>query len=100
MIVAQLALVAAIRRDGQVDPVADPRAARGVRGVGGLSVGVAGRRARRLQHRHLEADERAAGASIYFIGYRLAMWSPVPVALVMADHVVWRVIYTTMAAMC
>ncbi|MBX3156593.1 MAG: MFS transporter [Deltaproteobacteria bacterium] len=43
--------------------------------------------------------ERAAGSSMSVIGYRTAMLITGTLALVMADHLPWRVIYATMAVL-
>jgi PAT family beta-lactamase induction signal transducer AmpG len=45
----------------------------------------------------LAAHERAAGASVNVIGYRIAMVASSSLALVLADHVGWPVIWLTMA---
>jgi MFS transporter, PAT family, beta-lactamase induction signal transducer AmpG len=47
----------------------------------------------------LAPDERAAGSATYVMGYRTAMLMSGSLALVLADHFVWRVVYLTMAAM-
>jgi len=46
----------------------------------------------------LAPHERAAGASVNIIGYRVATVASSSIAFVMADHVVWPVIWLTMAA--
>ena len=46
----------------------------------------------------LAPHERAAGAASYVLGYRAAMLATGTLALVMADHTTWRIIYLTMAA--
>lgn len=45
----------------------------------------------------LAPHERAAGASVNIIGYRVATVASSSIAFVMADHVVWPVIWLTMA---
>jgi MFS transporter, PAT family, beta-lactamase induction signal transducer AmpG len=45
----------------------------------------------------LAPHERAAGASVNVIGYRVATVASSSLALVMADHVAWPVIWLTMA---
>ncbi len=47
----------------------------------------------------LAPHERAAGSAVYVLGYRVAMFVTSSVALVMADHLPWRVVYFTMAAL-
>ena len=47
----------------------------------------------------LQPDERAAGAAIYVIGYRVAMMLVGTVALSLADWVPWSVIYAVTGAM-
>jgi len=46
----------------------------------------------------LAPDERAAGASVNIIGYRVATVASSSLAFVMADHVSWSAIWLTMAA--
>jgi PAT family beta-lactamase induction signal transducer AmpG len=46
----------------------------------------------------LAPHERAAGASINVVGYRIAMYVSSSLAFVMADHVAWPAIWLTMAA--
>jgi PAT family beta-lactamase induction signal transducer AmpG len=47
----------------------------------------------------LAPEERAAGASLYIIGYRTALVVSSGLALVMADHMSWSIIYAAMAAL-
>jgi MFS transporter, PAT family, beta-lactamase induction signal transducer AmpG len=47
----------------------------------------------------LRPEERAAGSATYVIGYRTAMLVSGSLALIMADHLVWRVVYIIMAAL-
>ncbi len=47
----------------------------------------------------LAPHERAAGSAVYVLGYRVAMFATGSVALVMADHLPWRTVYLTMAAL-
>jgi PAT family beta-lactamase induction signal transducer AmpG len=47
----------------------------------------------------LAPHERAAGASVNVVGYRIAMYASSSLAFVMADHVVWPAIWLTMAAL-
>lgn len=95
----QLALVVAIAALGWVDPLASPGA------LAGLAVVVAVLSA--SQDVVLDAyatdvlapHERAAGSALYVLGYKLAMLVTGTAALVMADHLPWRVIYGAMAAL-
>jgi PAT family beta-lactamase induction signal transducer AmpG len=45
----------------------------------------------------LRPEERAAGSAAYILGYRAGMVLGGAVALVLADHVSWRVVYLIMA---
>ncbi len=45
----------------------------------------------------LTREERAAGTATYIFGYRLAMVLSGGLALVLADHVSWRVVYAILA---
>lgn len=47
----------------------------------------------------LTPEQRAAGAAIYVVGYRVAMLVTGTLALFLADYVPWRVIYTLIALM-
>lgn len=46
----------------------------------------------------LAPEQRAAGSATYVMGYRVAMLLAGSLALVLADHVVWRAVYCVMAA--
>ncbi|MBI5013935.1 MAG: AmpG family muropeptide MFS transporter [Deltaproteobacteria bacterium] len=46
----------------------------------------------------LEPAELGPGASAYILGYRVAMLTSGAVALILADHLSWRVVYLLMAA--
>jgi PAT family beta-lactamase induction signal transducer AmpG len=46
----------------------------------------------------LDKDEIAPGASVYILGYRIAMLVSGGVALILADHMSWRMVYMVMAA--
>jgi PAT family beta-lactamase induction signal transducer AmpG len=46
----------------------------------------------------LEKDEIAPGASVYILGYRVATLVSGGVALILADHMSWRMVYLVMAA--
>lgn len=47
----------------------------------------------------LAPHERAAGSAAYVLGYRLAMLVSFTLALVMADHLPWQVVYATMGGL-
>jgi PAT family beta-lactamase induction signal transducer AmpG len=47
----------------------------------------------------LEPPQRAAGSASYILGYRTAMLVSGSLTLVMADHLVWNVVYAIMAAL-
>jgi PAT family beta-lactamase induction signal transducer AmpG len=47
----------------------------------------------------LEPEERAAGSAVYVMGYRTAMLIAGSLALVLADHMPWRIVYLIMAAL-
>ena len=47
----------------------------------------------------LAPEERAAGSATYVMGYRVAMLIAGSLALVLADHLAWRVVYAIMAAL-
>ena len=47
----------------------------------------------------LSPPERAAGSASYILGYRTAMLVSGSLTLVMADHLVWNVVYAIMAAL-
>jgi len=99
VLVTQLGLVASIAAMGMVDPETQPFA------LAALAIAVAVFSA--SQDVVLDAyatdllapHERASGSSIYVIGYRVAMMLTGTIALIMADHVSWRLIYTTMAVL-
>jgi PAT family beta-lactamase induction signal transducer AmpG len=46
----------------------------------------------------LEKDEIAPGASVYILGYRIATLVSGGIALILADHMSWRMVYLVMAA--
>lgn len=99
LVALQLALVAAIATMGAIDPRAHPLELAGFAvAVGFLSasldVVIDAYRADVLA-----PHERAAGSAMYVLGYRFALLMTGTVALVMADHLPWRLIYATMAAL-
>ncbi len=95
----QVALVAAIVAMGLVDPVADP----GLLAV--LAVVVAALSASQdvvldaYTSDLLTAEERAAGAAVFVIGYRVAMLVTGTLALFLADFLPWPVIYGLVASL-
>lgn len=99
MLVLQLGLGAAIAAMGTVDPVARPEA------IAGLALAVAVLSASQdividaYNADLLAPEERAAGASINIMGYRVGMMLTGGLALVMADHVSWTIVYGAMAAL-
>ncbi len=46
----------------------------------------------------LAPNEMGAGAAVYTLGYRIAMWVTLSVALFLAEYVGWRTVYLLMAA--
>ncbi len=46
----------------------------------------------------LEEKEYGAGSALYIMGYRIAMLVSGGLALIMADHYSWKIVYTFMAA--
>ena len=47
----------------------------------------------------LDPEQRAAGSATYVMGYRTAMLASGAMALVMADHLLWQVVYLIMAGL-
>jgi len=47
----------------------------------------------------LAPPERAAGSAMYVLGYRVAVLVTGTVALIMGDHLPWRLVYAAMAAL-
>lgn len=95
----QLALAVAILAMGTVDPLRQPVA------LATLAVIVAFLSASQdvvidaYKADVLAPAERAAGSAAYVLGYRTALLVTGTLALVLADHVPWRVIYGGMAAL-
>ncbi len=98
LLATQLALAAAIVTMGQLDPVATPE----LLFVMATVVAVLGASQDIVIDAYkvdvLPAEERAAGASVYLIGYRIALVVAGTLAFVMADHLPWSVIYALLAA--
>ncbi len=99
MIALQVGLVGTIGAMGCVDPVTDPEL------LVVFAVGVAFLSASQdvvldaYNADLLAPVERAAGAAVYVLGYRVAMVVTGTVALLLASHVSWRLIYGGMAAL-
>jgi PAT family beta-lactamase induction signal transducer AmpG len=95
----QLALIVAIGAMGMVDPIADPEL------LFGMAIVVAFLSASQdvvldaYNADLLAPHQRAAGSAVYVLGYRVGMLVTGTIALIMADHLPWRVIYATMAAL-
>ncbi len=95
----QLALALAIATMGAVDPIAEPLA------LATLAVVVAFLSASQdviidaYKADVLSPPERAAGSAAYVLGYRVALLVTGTLALVLSDHLPWRVIYGGMAAL-
>lgn len=94
----QIGLVAAIAAMSLLDPGRDPAA------VVAVAIAIAVLSASQdvvldaYMTDVLAPHERAAGASVNVIGYRIAMYASSSLAFVMADHVAWPAIWLTMAA--
>ncbi len=99
MLVLQLALVVAIALMGLVDPVAQP----GWLVALAIAVAVLGASQDIVIDAYkadiLAPEERAAGVSLYVIGYRIALVFTGTLALVLADHLPWSAIYALLAAL-
>lgn len=95
----QLALAVAIFTMGAVDPLSQPVA------LATVAVVVAFLSASQdvvidaYKADVLAPPERAAGSAAYVLGYRTALLVTGTLALVLSDHVPWRVIYGGMAAL-
>jgi len=98
LLALQLGLVAAIATLALLDPVAQPAA------FASLAVTIALLSASQdvvidaYTADALADHERAAGVASYVVGYRSAMVATGALALVMADHTTWQLVYLTMAA--
>jgi len=95
----QLGLLVSIATMGMIDPAADPEL------MAAMAVIVAFLSASQdvvldaYNADLLRPEERAAGSGVYVFGYRTAMVVSSTVALVLADHVPWRIVYLAMAAL-
>ena len=97
LLVLQIALAAAIVTMGQLDPVRTPE----LMFVLAIAVAVLGA-SQDIVIDAYKADvlapaERTAGASVYLIGYRIALVATGTLAFVLADHLRWSVIYSLLA---
>src|SRR5215468_8646109 len=94
----QLGLVAAIAAMSVLDPGRDPAAVT----VVAIAIAVLSASQDIVLDAYmtdvLAPHERAAGASVNVVGYRIATVASSSLAFVMADHVVWPAIWLTMAA--
>jgi len=99
MITTQLALIAAIAAMGTIDPTETPGA------LAVIAVVVAFLSASQdvvldaYNADLLAPEERAAGSGVYVMGYRVAMLISGSLALILADHLAWRIVYAIMAAL-
>jgi PAT family beta-lactamase induction signal transducer AmpG len=99
MLALQLALVGAIAAMGAVDPVAHPAR------IAAWAVAVALLSASQdvvldaYSADVLASDQRAAGSAVYVMGYRIALVVTGTLALVLGDHLPWRVVYAALAAL-
>jgi PAT family beta-lactamase induction signal transducer AmpG len=97
MLAAQLCLVVAIAAMGAADPGTQSWT------MAGLALVVAFLSATQdvvldaYSTDLLSEQQRAAGSAVYVLGYRAAMLTTGTLALVLADHVSWRVVYEAMA---
>lgn len=95
----QLALAVAIAWMGCVDPAAEPAR------LATLAIVVAFLSASQdvvidaYKADVLSPSERAAGSAAYVLGYRTALLVTGTLALVLSDHVAWRAIYGSLAAL-
>jgi PAT family beta-lactamase induction signal transducer AmpG len=99
VLASQVALVVAIATMGFVDPVSQP----GLLAIIAVIVAVLSASQDVVLDAYnadlLSAEQRAAGAAIYVVGYRVAMLVTGTLALFLADFVPWRVIYATVASL-
>jgi PAT family beta-lactamase induction signal transducer AmpG len=99
VLACQLGLLVSIAAMGMIDPAQDPE----VMAVAAVIVAALSASQDVVLDAYnadlLRPEERAAGSGIYVFGYRTAMVVSSTVALVLADHVPWRVVYLAMAAL-
>jgi PAT family beta-lactamase induction signal transducer AmpG len=98
ILVFQLGLVFAIAAMGLLDPIASPESL----AIAAVVVAVLSASQDIVIDAYnadlLAPEERAAGSAVYVMGYRVAMLVAGTLALILADHRVWRAIYAIMAA--
>ena len=99
MFVLQLALAAAIAVMGTVDPIAHLSTLAIVAVVVAFLSASLDIVLDAYNADILAPHERAAGSAVYVMGYRIALVVTGTLALIMADHLPWRVIYATMAVL-
>lgn len=98
MLMAQLALMASIAAVGFSDPAARPAA------VAALVLAVAFFSASQdvavdaYNTELLHREEYGLGSTVYATGYRVAMVVSGSLALILADHLPWKIVYLLMAA--
>jgi len=99
VLATQIALVIAIAAMGVVDPVTQP----GLLAILAVIVAVLSASQDIVLDAYnadlLSPEQRAAGAAVYVVGYRVAMLVTGTLALFLADFVPWRVIYTVIASL-
>jgi PAT family beta-lactamase induction signal transducer AmpG len=99
VLTTQVALVVAIVTMGVVDPVTQP----GLLAILAVIVAVLSASQDIVLDAYnadlLTPEQRAAGAAVYVVGYRVAMLVTGTLALFMADYLPWRVIYSVIASL-
>jgi PAT family beta-lactamase induction signal transducer AmpG len=99
VLVTQIGLAVSIATMGFLDPVTQP----GLLAILAICVAVFSASQDVVLDAYstdiLTPEQRAAGAAVYFIGYRVAMLVTGTVALFMADYVPWSVTYGVIASM-
>ncbi|HTR54164.1 MAG TPA: MFS transporter [Kofleriaceae bacterium] len=98
MLGLQLALVAAIATMGAIDPVAAPVALAAAAAVVAFLSASQDVVLDAYAADVLAPEQRAAGQAVYVVGYRVGLLVAGSLALVLADHLAWPVIYAVMAA--
>ncbi len=99
VLVSQIGLIVAIATMGFVDPVSQPE----LLAILAVSVAVLSASQDIVLDAYnadlLTPEQRAAGAAIYVVGYRVAMLVTGTFALFLADYVQWPVIYGVVASL-